>query len=203
MTNEETFKYELMLIFLPDLGEAGITTELDEIRALVKELKGDIYHEDVWGVRDFAYTIKKQDQGYYVVFNLNLLPESLKTLEETFNLNQKLLRYLLLKTPKEHEIKTLTEYLEEAELAKEEEEKKKKEEEDKKSKPAQPKRAPMNKEVEKVPEKVEAKKEEVKEEAPAKSEEEQKKISKKEEKEKLEEVDEKLKNIINDPDISL
>lgn len=199
MTNVENSKYELMIIFLPDLGEEGMKKELDEIRDLIKELKGDIFHEDIWGVRDFAYTIKKQDRGYYVVFNLNLGPDKLKTLEETFNLNQKLLRFLLVKTPKEHEIKTLAEYLEADEKDKAEEAKKKKEEEDKKNRPA-PKRKPVKKEEKEVEvKKVEEPKEE-KEEQP---EIEVKKQSKKEEKERLEEVDEKLKNIINDPDISL
>ena len=175
MTNEETFKYELMLIFLPDLGEAGITTELDEIRALVKELKGDIYHEDIWGVRDFAYTIKKHDQGYYAVFNFKLEPTKLQALNKPLNLNQEVLRYLITKTPEGYTLVTLEQYAEEA--AKEEEEAKKKKEDSAKKK--------------------------VVKQSVEKAQVVEKKVEKKESKPKSSESEDKLKDIINDPDISL
>ena len=52
-------KYEIMVLLLPDLGEKATEDALNEVRNLLKEHDGEIYHEDIWGVRDLAYTIKK------------------------------------------------------------------------------------------------------------------------------------------------
>ena len=78
MDNTENSKYEIMVILLPDLGEEGSKKELDEIRSLITENEGEIYHEDVWGIRDFAYKMKKQEQGFYAVFNFTLGPEKVR-----------------------------------------------------------------------------------------------------------------------------
>lgn len=198
MENLETSKYELMAILLPDLGEESTKKEMDVIRSLITENGGEIFNEDIWGIKELAYRIKKQDEGFYFVFNFSMPSLKVKNLEDPLNLNQKVLRYLLLSLPKSYEIKTLAEYEKEAEKEREEEAKKKEEKEEKKRparKPIEKPKAKSKKPIEKHEQKV--------------SEKEEKEISvpKKEEKKtsasKLSEVDEKLKNIINDPDISL
>ena len=110
MENLETTKYEIMLILLPDLGEEKTKSELDEVRSVISENGGEIFHEDLWGVREFAYRIKKLDEGYYAVFNFTMEPGKLKKLDKPLELNQSVLRYLIVKTPSIHEIITLEEY---------------------------------------------------------------------------------------------
>lgn len=215
MENLETTKYEIMLILLPDLGEEKTKTELDEVRSIISENGGEIFHEDLWGVREFAYKIKKLDEGYYAVFNFSIEPGKLKKLDKPLVLNQSVLRYMIIKTPGSHEIITLEEYEEKAAKEKAEEDKKKEEKEKGKSAPRpkpKPKAKPkVEKKIEpkeepkeeEEPEK-EAPKEEPKEEEPEK--EEPKEEPKEEEKKpvaKLDDVDERLRSIIDDPDISL
>lgn len=96
-------KYELMLIFSGDLPEADFAKELDEMRKMLKENTKAITFEDSWGRRDFAYRIKKQKRGYYVVFDFAATPESLIELKMNVKLNSQVLRYLLIAVPEDYQ----------------------------------------------------------------------------------------------------
>jgi ribosomal protein S6 len=229
-------KYEIMVILFPDLGEEKTNKELDKIKALITENGGEIFHEDIWGARDFAYRIKKEEQGFYAVFNFSLDPDKLKKLEDPLNLNQKVIRYLVIKTPANYEIKTFEEYEKdeassaaEAERAKSQSSKKK----EQPPKPTKDESIPLKEKPEEKPKKEEPKEEEPEKEAPKEEkpkeekpkEEKPKEEKPKEEKPKtptekpekaaekpkkepkttvdLDDIDEKLKSIINDPDITL
>jgi small subunit ribosomal protein S6 len=211
MTETNFPKYELMLILQPDLGEEKTATVLKEVKELILEGEGKISHEDLWGIRDLAYTIKRQRQGFYVVLNFTANPKSVKEMEKQLNLNQAILRYLVQKTPKHHEVKTLAEY---EEIAKAEELKAK---EEAKAKTEKQERGDVRGRKFVKPEKTKveaakpAKKEEKKIEKPVKKvkkeEEIEEKVEEKPAKKKqaatLEDVDAKLKSIIDDPDITL
>lgn len=50
-----------------------------------------------WGVRDLAYPIKGQKQGYYIQLELKLLPAEVKAVDQALKHNDNVLRYLLVK----------------------------------------------------------------------------------------------------------
>jgi len=215
MKDENLQKYEIMLILNPEMGEEKTKHELDEIRELISSNGGKIENEDLWGVRDMAYNIKKHEKGYYAVFNLTMDALKVKEFEKPMNINQVVLRYMILRTPDKYVLKTLKEY--EEERQKELEEKKKSQEEKdkeemaKRTKTAAPTKKIIKKKEEEPAEEKEEKKtakkvekaEEAEEEAPKKETKPEKKISTKNSKSTLEEVDKKLKSIIDDPDITL
>jgi len=209
MTETQFPKYEIMLILQPDLGEERTTALLKEMRELIAEANGKIFHEDLWGLRELAYAIKKQRQGYYAVLNFTADPIKVKEFEKQLNIHQGVLRYLIQKTPKAYAIVTLAEY---EEIAKEEalkaqEEAKAKAEKMDSSRPkrrfekpaAKPEKPAKEEKEEKKPVKKVAKKEEPAEEAEEKVE----KPKAKKQATNLEDVDAKLKSIIDDPDITL
>ena len=204
---ENLTNYELMLILPPNLGEESSLKELAEIKKLITSGGGDIYHEDIWGLKEFSYKIKKYNEGFYIVLNFKAEGNKILELEKEFNLNQKVLRYLMIKTPKQYELKTLEEYQAEAKKAKAEAEESKKEKEKPRTKP-KAKKPTVEPELKKIPKEEvaveEVKVEKVKEEE-AKEEEAKKPEEKVESKGEadLADLDEKLKSIINDPDISL
>lgn len=191
-------KYELMTIFFTDLGESGIRKELEAIKEHLISDNGEIFHEDIWGMKDLAYTIKKQTEGFYVVLNFNYPTEKITELEKSLNINPAVIRYLIVKTPLNYAVKTLAQYQDEEEKMAKEEEAKKAEKEEKRTpivakkvmppKKAEEPKAPKVEKVEKVEPPVEP---------PKKA----KKTV--ETKESLEEFDQKLKSIIDDPDIKL
>ena len=92
MENSETTnttKYEIMVILRPDVGEEGSKKELDEIRSIISENGGEIFHEDIWGLKEFAYRMKGHEEGFYAVFNFSLPPEKVKKLDKPLFINTK------------------------------------------------------------------------------------------------------------------
>lgn len=47
-----------------------------------------------WGMRDLAYSIKKQKQGYYVIYYYDAEPEIIKSFEAEMRLDENILRYM-------------------------------------------------------------------------------------------------------------
>lgn len=208
-----------MMILHPELGEDQVKKEIKEIHDFAKETGGEVYFEDLWGLKDLCYMIKKQDKGIYVVLNLTADPSRIKELEKHFSITPMVLRYLMLKIDEHYKAKTLVEYealaAEEDKIMKEKKDAEEKKEEDRRSKKpaermAKPKKEEKEEEEEVKPEKKVKEEKKPKKEKPVKTEEEEKaeaeekeKKMKKSSKATLEEVDQKLKNLIDDPDIKL
>ena len=95
-TPEESKKYEIMLILIPDLAKESINKELKAVRKFITDNNGEIFHEDDWGVRDLAYIINKQDQGYYVIFYFTFDSSAIVEFEKTLRLNQNVIRHMQL-----------------------------------------------------------------------------------------------------------
>jgi len=210
-TQTDTVRYELMVIVSPDIGETAINNRLDAIRKSIKDFGGDIFFEDIWGLRSLAYTIRKQDQGYYAVLDVNFDPTQVKALERVLRLEPEVLRHLFMRLPSVFQPKSLTDMEAELLVLMPPEVKK----EEKKPygggfvrKPEVPREVKKEEKVEKAPvmeEKVVN--EPAKEEAPAAkeaAEEAPKKAAKKKEENKkaLEDIDAKLDSILSNPDIN-
>lgn len=211
MTDENFTSYEMMLIVDPTLGDDRSHEVIEDLKKEIKALDGSITFEDFWGTRYLSYKIKRHDKGYYVVLNFNLAPTKLLELTNELRLNQNVIRFITLKTPKNYEVMTFESLEKEAEkfkkVRKEEPTNEKKEDRVErkprveKSKPAEVEEVkvkPVKKEkVEVKVEKEEVKKEEPKEEIKEEPKKKEQKIT------DLDDVDAKLKSIIDDPDISL
>ena len=64
-------KFETLLLISPELPAEARTATLDTIKAVVEREKGQIAEVDVWGMRDLAYPVQKQQRGYYVRLEYN------------------------------------------------------------------------------------------------------------------------------------
>lgn len=200
MTEEKT-TYELMFAIYPKLGEEKTNKELNEVRSIITGNGGEIFNEDIWGERKLAYKVKREEEAFYAVFNFKTLPEKMKEINKTLHLNQLILRFIILKTPDNYEMKTLKEYQEIAEQEQKEKQQDKKPEYQKPEKPEKPIKSVV-KTTKVKPVKVE--KAEVEAEAEAEVEKPKPEKPKSEEpKANLEDIDAKLKKLIDDPDISL
>lgn len=88
-------KYELMAIFPVDEEKAKTGAEL--VRLDLAKFGAEIEKEDPFGDRDFAYEIKKQNRGRYILFTVNVNPAKLEEIDGQFHLNVNLIRYLFVK----------------------------------------------------------------------------------------------------------
>lgn len=201
----ELQKYELMVILVPDMSQEETAKELDKIRKELKNLGGEIYHEDLWDVRDLAYIIKKYDKGYYAIFYFTLENgQGLVEMEKEFKLNHKLIRHMIVKSPKNYVIKKLEDFM----LTEEDLKPRKREVKSKYgSTPVASKTAPKaepkeEKAEEKAEEKPAPKAEKVEEVVEEKAE---KVEAPKEDKKAMDisDLDSKLESILDDPDIDI
>ena len=65
-------KYEVMIIFQPELDEKQIQDQIKNFKDKVSLFEGKIISEDIWGLRNLAYQIKKKTKGYYFISNFEL-----------------------------------------------------------------------------------------------------------------------------------
>jgi small subunit ribosomal protein S6 len=88
--------YEVVYIFDSSIEEGKVTEKLDRFHSLVAgEDSGEVSAVDHWGRRELAYPIKDRDNGYYVVTHLSTAAEKLPEFERLLQLDEELLRYLI------------------------------------------------------------------------------------------------------------
>jgi len=123
--------YEVMVILKPDLNQKQSKEALDRMRTHITSQGGKILHEDIWGKKEFAYTMKKFNEGFYAIFYFEMEEDKTLELRAELGLDQTVIREMITKFPKKL---AFADYLQKekeinVELEKEEEEKQKKREE--------------------------------------------------------------------------
>lgn len=92
--------YELMVIISGSLDENAAHAWLKSITSSVTANGGKIHGEpDWWGRKRLAYPIKKQDDGYYAVFNVIAPAGAMDEVERGFRISDDILRHKLLRLP--------------------------------------------------------------------------------------------------------
>ena len=89
-------KYELVVVVRPSIKEADRKKLLETIKDHLKEFK--ITKEDDLGQKPLAYTIKKEDAGYYTMMQFEGETGLTKDFEQRLIRNNDILRHLLLRT---------------------------------------------------------------------------------------------------------
>ncbi len=88
-------KYELVCLIQPDLDEAAVTGLVDRVKGWVTDSGGSIDKVDMWGKRRLAYSIRKQRESTYVLFNLTMLPTMTSGLEQNLRYTETIMRHML------------------------------------------------------------------------------------------------------------
>jgi small subunit ribosomal protein S6 len=89
-------KYELVCIVHPDLDETAFNGIIEKVKGWVAEISGSVDKVEIWGRKRLAYTIKKQREGQYVLFNLGLEPTATFDLEKNLRFLEPVIRYMLI-----------------------------------------------------------------------------------------------------------
>ncbi len=93
-----------MFLFSPEISEKEVKTEVDQTKAIIQELGGEITKEDFWGLKNLAYPIKHQEQGYYQITWCKLAPAKLSALEQKLKGQGGLTRFLVTKLGKKEPV---------------------------------------------------------------------------------------------------
>ena len=92
--------YESMFIIEPGQPDEVNNQIIDKVSDLIKKHEGEIVLLDRWGKKRLAYEIKKRQYGFYVVIEHKTLPSVVKEMEQYFNINEHILRYMTIKYDK-------------------------------------------------------------------------------------------------------
>ncbi len=93
--------YELALVADPRLSDDDVTALSTEYKQLITSRGGEVLREESWGRRKLAYPIHKLTEGRYLFLFLQIEPAKaglLKEVELRLNQNEKILRYLTVRT---------------------------------------------------------------------------------------------------------
>lgn len=89
--------YLLTLVLKPDLEENRRKELLNSVKERLTGEGGKIEKEDLWGVRDLAYPLKRKTKGYFAHFEIQADPKNAKGLDKSLDLEEDVLRYLLIR----------------------------------------------------------------------------------------------------------
>ena len=87
-------KYEMLVIL--DATTENQSEEISKIEEILKNLGGTVSKTDAWGKKTLAYPIRKQTEGYYVLFNFELEPAQTFELRRVLGLRANVYRQLVL-----------------------------------------------------------------------------------------------------------
>ena len=90
-------EYELSVLFHPDL-EMNLAPALDKVKTIIKNAGGKIEKEEAEGKKRLAYSIDGQDFAVYHYLNLSLPATAPNKISSAMNINDEVLRYLLVRT---------------------------------------------------------------------------------------------------------
>ena len=89
-------KYESVIIVNPNLDEAALKAVEDKFTGIINE-NGKVEKVDRMGKRRLAYEIKKQQEGYYMVFEFESKPEAIAELERIYRITDDIMKYIIVK----------------------------------------------------------------------------------------------------------
>ncbi len=90
-------KYELIIIFNPELTEEKLTTDIDNVKKFITGKGGEISDAQPWGKRRLAYPIKHSMEGNYILLKFEMKPNLNRELETSLRFSEDVLRHLLVK----------------------------------------------------------------------------------------------------------
>ncbi len=88
--------YETLFIVNPENGEEAVKATVDKFTGLVAE-NGTVESVNEWGKRRLAYPINDIPEGYYVVVNFKSEAEFPAELERIFNIDETIMRSVIVK----------------------------------------------------------------------------------------------------------
>lgn len=89
--------YELTVLLKPDLKDAELDHEVKDLQTLLEKNGAKVKSKKDPAKRALSYEIAKVREAYYVYFELELDPGSVAGFEEKVRLEEKVIRYLLVR----------------------------------------------------------------------------------------------------------
>ena len=92
--------YESVIILNATLEDVQIETEVEKIKDFIQKNNGEIRAVEKWGRRRLAYSIKKKNNGFYVLYEFKTSGDLIAKLERQYHLNENIIRFLTIQLDK-------------------------------------------------------------------------------------------------------
>lgn len=89
-------KYESVIIINPNLEEEAIKSLIEKISNLINT-DGKISSVEEAGKKKLAYEIKKNKEGFYVIFKFEANPELITELERVYRITDEVIKFIVVK----------------------------------------------------------------------------------------------------------
>ena len=103
-------KFEVVLIFNPDLNTSSIDKELEDFKIKLTSQSATVINEENWGLRDLSYSINKYKKAFYNFLQIEASGDIVKDLNKELNQSENLIRYLFIKVDEHQELPTKLNY---------------------------------------------------------------------------------------------
>ena len=88
--------YECLFIVDTEIGEDAVRAKVDKFIERIQR-NAEIVEVNEWGKRRLAYPINDKPEGYYTIVTFKSEPSFPAELERRFNIDEEILRYLVIK----------------------------------------------------------------------------------------------------------
>ena len=86
-------KYESVIIINPAIEEDKVKELTDKFSNLINK-DGKVESVDMRGKKKLAYEVKKNKEGYYVIFNFEAEPELITELERNYRISDDVIKFM-------------------------------------------------------------------------------------------------------------
>ena len=86
-------KYESVIIINPSVDEEGMKTLIQKFTDIINN-EGKVESVYEIGKKRLAYEIKKNKEGYYVIFNFEAKPELIAELERNYRIEDSVMKFI-------------------------------------------------------------------------------------------------------------
>lgn len=90
-------QYETIFLISPNLSEEDTESLIHQMADVVSKKKGKMINKEEWGKRRLAYSIKKFEEAFYVLFHYEGKLDLPAELERRFKQTESIIRYLTIR----------------------------------------------------------------------------------------------------------
>jgi len=89
-------KYESVVIINPNVEEEAVKALITKFSALINK-DGKVDSVEELGKKKLAYEIKKQKEGYYLIFKFEANPSVIVELERNYRITDEVMKFMVIK----------------------------------------------------------------------------------------------------------
>ena len=89
-------KYESVIIINPNLEGEAIKALIEKFTGLINNA-GTVASVEEVGLKKLAYEIKKNKEGYYIIFKFEAKPELISELERVYKITDEVIKFIVVK----------------------------------------------------------------------------------------------------------